>query len=850
MQVTTVDSHITHAVMGGMDVIECGITGDAHFMHMMSATLYRNQKLAMVRETLCNAWDAHIMVDKQIPIEVWIDNEENVLYIRDHGPGISHEMIGPIYGVYGASTKKNDGRQTGGFGLGCKSPWSYTDTFEVTSCHMGKKAIYLMTKSSAEREGKPGIKPIVANIPTTETGITVKIRLKQGDTVQILRLIERVLKYGGIPCILNHKPYGYVDYSAAKHNWIIVNGEEKLDITHGIFVRYGNVIYPLVEHEQYRAKLREMNSMLSSLPKATQGYITILTAPPDSLTPTPSREELSLTELSLNTIDGLISDFLSSVKIDGQTLAREIGLERVKLAPLNKMWATEHELPRVEQDKDLFSRDHTSYYDTQWALKRPMTTAQDLVEASVTHKYPASVVRGFRKDDIDTRMARLLPELNPRLVNMYKRERRKLVHKSGKWVVGPWLWKNLIGRIGKKMFGNDFLRMSNLYVWGKPDMGYRWHHNDDNAANLTSEIVEWNQSGMNQIGIEPITLAPFMCGRVIITHARKTLSDRMYHHPKYGHKADATELRTGFIVYTAPRSPKHVAEAFDFFTKLGYEVIDVTKHQAWEGEEPVKVVVAKDPNAPKPVKKKKRVGWVRLDQAIRQNGRYDPYAARDDEDALTLTEPLFYVTLKPKGREGYDMSLDNFSTETESRLACKLYGHLGVIVQRSADVKKLEAAGVKSMTKWVLDRFIKEMLTNKRILADLGNRIGLVESHVPLWLATCIRDVPELAALYPVKVTMTERDGWLKNLWFHVQNRTGYYEYARSHSKQIEAIKAKQLAVPASRFLVELSADTKDNLAIEVLNGDVLSRYLKSDSTEDAEKRKTLLSMLIDALKG
>ena len=177
MLVAHASDHITHAVIGGKKSIDFGISDDPAFFQILSSALYKDPMLAMVRETICNAWDAHIdsgRIDQ--PIVITLDDD--YLIIKDFGNGIPDAMIGPIYGVYGASTKKNDGRQTGGFGLGCKSPFAYTDHFEVTSCHAGTKTIYNMSKSSAQVQGKPSIVPI-ASFPTTESGITVKIPLNQ-----------------------------------------------------------------------------------------------------------------------------------------------------------------------------------------------------------------------------------------------------------------------------------------------------------------------------------------------------------------------------------------------------------------------------------------------------------------------------------------------------------------------------------------------------------------------------------------------------------------------------------------------------------------------------------------------
>src|SRR5690606_14046504 len=175
MLVAHQDDRITHAVIGGKKAINFGISDDPAFFQILSSALYKDPMLAMVRETICNAWDAHIENEcTDRPIQITLDDD--YLIIKDFGKGIPDNLIGPIYAIYGASTKKNDGRQTGGFGLGCKSPFAYTDHFEVTSCHGGMKTIYNISKSSAGVQGKPTIIPI-ASFPSNETGIQVKIPL-------------------------------------------------------------------------------------------------------------------------------------------------------------------------------------------------------------------------------------------------------------------------------------------------------------------------------------------------------------------------------------------------------------------------------------------------------------------------------------------------------------------------------------------------------------------------------------------------------------------------------------------------------------------------------------------------
>ena len=140
MQVSQQDQFITHAVVGNSESVSMGVSDDAALMHILSSTLYTYPQLAVVREIVCNAWDAHIaagITDKPIDVSITTDR----IIIRDYGFGIAHAQIGPIYGVYGNSTKRDDSASTGGFGLGSKAPFAYTDNFEVISHHLGQKTI-------------------------------------------------------------------------------------------------------------------------------------------------------------------------------------------------------------------------------------------------------------------------------------------------------------------------------------------------------------------------------------------------------------------------------------------------------------------------------------------------------------------------------------------------------------------------------------------------------------------------------------------------------------------------------------------------------------------------------------
>lgn len=94
--------------------------------------MYSNPILAICREISCNARDAHREVSNPDPVVIHLPNNLEPYYkIRDFGPGISPDRMTNIFIKYTASTKRSDNIQTGGFGLGAKTPFSYSDSFSI-----------------------------------------------------------------------------------------------------------------------------------------------------------------------------------------------------------------------------------------------------------------------------------------------------------------------------------------------------------------------------------------------------------------------------------------------------------------------------------------------------------------------------------------------------------------------------------------------------------------------------------------------------------------------------------------------------------------------------------------------
>lgn len=106
--------------------------------------MYSNPILAIAREISCNARDAHREVGTpEIPIHITLPNSLQPEYrVKDFGPGISPDRMSNIFIKYTASTKRTDNVQTGGFGLGAKTPFSYSDSFSIVTNYNGVKYLY------------------------------------------------------------------------------------------------------------------------------------------------------------------------------------------------------------------------------------------------------------------------------------------------------------------------------------------------------------------------------------------------------------------------------------------------------------------------------------------------------------------------------------------------------------------------------------------------------------------------------------------------------------------------------------------------------------------------------------
>lgn len=205
--------NVTEAFNMG-EVIPFGVKDASLIFDMLCTKLYKDARTTMVQEYMCNARDAHREIDSDRPIEVTLPTALfPYLSIRDYGPGISKERMSEVFIFLGESTKSSSDKQTGGFGIGAKIAWAYTDSFTIITVVDGVRSEYLAFMG----DGNIGA---LASIEESETeeenGTTIRIKIDKYDFSYINKAVDRMCFFWKVQPIVHNRDAGS-DYEPYIH---------------------------------------------------------------------------------------------------------------------------------------------------------------------------------------------------------------------------------------------------------------------------------------------------------------------------------------------------------------------------------------------------------------------------------------------------------------------------------------------------------------------------------------------------------------------------------------------------------------------------------------------------------
>lgn len=171
------------------------INASASAFKILSSGLYSNKIAAVLRELSCNAVDANRAAGNHLPITVKLPGVlDSRFYVQDGGLGMSDDFLRKNYTTYFESTKSGDNNAIGGFGLGSKSPFAYTDQFTVESVYEGTHRTYT---AYLDDEGAPCIS-LMSTAPASEEwprGTRVSLPIDRKDTGDFETTAKDVFQY-------------------------------------------------------------------------------------------------------------------------------------------------------------------------------------------------------------------------------------------------------------------------------------------------------------------------------------------------------------------------------------------------------------------------------------------------------------------------------------------------------------------------------------------------------------------------------------------------------------------------------------------------------------------------------
>lgn len=832
MQVTHVQDHVTHAVIGGKQAREAQISNSAEFFNVLSNTLYSDKTLAVVREVMCNAWDIHIETKKtDIPVEITL--VDNKLTIRDFGTGIHDDDMVVVYGTYGNSTKKLDGKQTGGFGLGSKAPWAYVDHFEVTSYHDGRKTIYAMSKSSGEVAGKPSILPMVSTA-TTETGLAVSFNIKPEDRSRFISLIQMIARFGEMNIKLNDEKLKTIPFSKAPYNFLILPTTGMHGVSGAgrqfIFVRYGNVVYPIDMHDKFKAEYHEVGELLQSLVARSRWgghnneYSIIFQAKPNTISVTPSRESLSMTDHTISSLIDVFKEFLALK--DKELEEKCFALLKECIA---KTWTDGQAGLLLTSDNKI-----PGLRERAGEITPLISNFDQMVKHYSVAKYPS--FSGFRRKDILERLDTLIQNGfgNKGKIQSFRKE-----YDTKGNINTPWFQRVIVQPLLKKVEAEEGLNIDKLFIYGKTVTRNR--HGWDEAVTrrtrdgVSSDITFCPPSKFSNRTLEEYL--PFLRNIVIIGYNRDAVEDRAPAFPIMREKLGGI---VDTFVYLTPRHTEKAAKAVKFFTDAGFTVIDLTIAQPWEHKDVIAVERVE-------VRKPRKKGLPKLNELLSNRG-IRPELMKQNEEIKRVEIPEYVIKISGNGMDSSELKhLDGAS----QIYFATMYGDKGGVAVNENQKDRFLKLGSKPVVPWMFEKLTLEVQTNPAIQMHYAASFEKLADHVRQsiiydnqQLLQVIIDTPELGQLFGIKMNKKDEDRQLLHILENLRN--GY-----AYRREPEMIKINEIIknIPADQNVAKLAGKFVTSKVIKILSPSTI-RSLFTTETTTAEQKGSVIDILMYALEG
>lgn len=329
------------------------INATAKAFKILSSALYSDKVEAIIRELSCNAYDSHVDAGKlDVPFKVHLPTEwDPVFSVEDFGIGLDKEGVEKIYTSYFTSTKTESNDLIGGLGLGSKTPFSYTDAFNLISRKNGKEYSYT---AYIDASGQPAVSLLSETDTTEPNGVKVVVPVNEKDFREFKTVAARVYAYFRV------KPQMNIEIDLEKVDF------ESLDSLGYIFDKHGrsNTVKVIMGNVLYRVN-NVSNTFANKLSQKALSLISrvCLTAKFNigDLDVAASRETLSFDEPTekafVDKIEEITNRFYSDLQVEVDKHDC-IASAYIKVSQSAGKWAIKHLNFKDEQDVEHTMESH------------------------------------------------------------------------------------------------------------------------------------------------------------------------------------------------------------------------------------------------------------------------------------------------------------------------------------------------------------------------------------------------------------------------------------------------------------------------------------------------------------
>lgn len=226
---------------------EATIVADAVAFKVLSDMLYPDKPLAIIRELMCNAYDSHTAAGKpDEPVHIHLPNVmEPYLSIRDFGLGLSFRDACVLMLTYFKSTKRENNQVTGALGLGSKTPFSYVDSYTVTTRFNGRKFTF---NAFINENGNPSMALLARERTTEGNGLEIMVPVRRSDFNVFHDRARTVLEWFRVPPVVSGSKdfkINKTEYETLGKTWKIGKQQGYWGYHGTAYAIQGNIAYPI-----------------------------------------------------------------------------------------------------------------------------------------------------------------------------------------------------------------------------------------------------------------------------------------------------------------------------------------------------------------------------------------------------------------------------------------------------------------------------------------------------------------------------------------------------------------------------------------------------------------------------